>query len=503
MSTNSDFSRRQFIRTAAIGSAALVLPWGANGDPYAPLPERILRPRNPVRIRGVVKAGRRGLANVAVSDGETIVSTNGNGSFELISSGHQPFVHVSMPSGYEIPKSQTGTANMFYPIVPNAKGEMRAEFDLMKMDGSDENHAFIVFADPQTQDEYEMNLFQTETIPDSIKTIAALGDRSVFGVSCGDIMFDHLELYPEYEKGVKQTNVPFFQVVGNHDMNYKGAVDEASTETFSSFFGPTYYSFDRGEIHYVVLDNVFWNGAGYLGYLNGTQLNWLQADLARVEKGKTVVVFNHIPVLCSQYKRQGEGSPSPSVSVTNREAFYRLLEPFNAHIISGHTHEQEHVFEHGTHEHVLGAACGAWWSGPICFDGTPNGYGVFEADGSELKWRHKGTGHPDDYQIRVYRRGIDPSAPNEIVANVWDWDPEWKVVWYENGQRKGEMSRRIGLDPLSVELHTGADLPPRRTWVEPMKTSHIFYAPVSEGVTDVRVEATDRFGRVYSATMEG
>ena len=31
-------------------------------------------------------------------------------------------------------------------------------------------------------------------------------------------------------------------------------------------FGPTYYSFDRGRVHYVVLDNVFYLSRGYVGY---------------------------------------------------------------------------------------------------------------------------------------------------------------------------------------------------------------------------------------------
>ena len=63
------------------------------------------------------------------------------------------------------------------------------------------------------------------------------------------------------------------------------------------------------------------------------------------------------------------------------------------------------------------------------------------------------------------------------------------------------MARRPGRDPLSVELHSGDDLPPHRPWVEPRITNHMFYAPVEPGVAEVRVEATDRFGRPYSETL--
>lgn len=57
------------------------------------------------------------------------------------------------------------------------------------------------------------------------------------------------------------------------------------------------------------------------------------------------------------------------------------------------------------------------------------------------------------------------------------------------------------LDPWSVQLHTGPDLPPRRPWVEPIRTDHLFYAPVSKEAGEIRVEAVDRFGGVYSASL--
>jgi hypothetical protein len=151
---------------------------------------------------------------------------------------------------------------------------------------------------------------------------------------------------------------------------------------------------------------------------------------------------------------------------------------------------------------VAGAACGAWWSGPICYDGTPNGYAVYEVDGTDVRWRYKGTGLAADAQVRAYAHGADPRAPDEIVANVWDWDPSWRVEWYEDGERRGTMSRRTGLDPLSVQLHAGADKPaPPRSWVEPMPTAHLFYAPASRAARSITVQATDRWGRTFTATV--
>jgi hypothetical protein len=185
----------------------------------------------------------------------------------------------------------------------------------------------------------------------------------------------------------------------------------------------------------------------------------------------------------------------------NRDLLYRLLEPYRVHILSGHMHESEHLFDGARHEHVVGAVCGAWWSGPICADGTPKGYAVYEVDGEDVRWRYKSTGFAADHQMRLYPRGADPAMPDAIVANVWDWDPTWKVVWYEDGARRGEALRRRGHDPLSVELHTGPDKPARRTWVEPYTVDHLFVVPASAQAREITVEAADRFGRVYTATL--
>ncbi|MDX1548346.1 MAG: calcineurin-like phosphoesterase C-terminal domain-containing protein, partial [Rhodothermales bacterium] len=228
--------------------------------------------------------------------------------------------------------------------------------------------------------------------------------------------------------------------------------------------------------------------------------------LARVEAGRPVVVFLHIPVHSTASLRRGEAVPSPRNAVTNREALYRLLEPYAAHVISGHTHESEHVFEGGIHEHVCGAACGAWWSGPICYDGTPNGYAVYEVRGEDVRWRYQATGHDPAYQMRVYdlrmhAPGTDGAARGPVVANVWDWDPAWSVVWYEDGEPRGPMERRTGTDPLSERLHRGSDLPERRSWVDPVPTDHLFHATPAPAARTLRIEATDRFGRVYTVTV--
>lgn len=487
--------RRTFLHRGALAAAAAALPERVLKNPFAPLPAPT---GSPVRVTGRVIAGARGLPGVGVTDGASVVTTDAAGRYTLIADGSRPFVHISVPSGHAVPTSGAGTASFHRALRPDARGEMRAEFQLARSDG-DDRHAFAVLADPQTQNMREVQRLRDETVPDVIASVAALGDRGrhCFGVACGDIMFDDLRLFPEYEQAVRAMRIPFFQVLGNHDILFDVGSDEASARVFELRFGPTYYSFDRGEVHYVVLDDVMWHGQGYIGYVDEAQQRWLTADLARLEKGRTVVVFQHIPMLSTRERRQTGASSGITESVANRQALYRMLEPYRAYVLSGHTHEHERHDDGGVRHHVHGAVCGAWWSGNICWDGTPNGYSLYEVDGSELRWRYKSTGKAAEHQMRLYRPGSDPASPTDLIANVWDADDGWTVVLYEDGERRGPMSRRVGLDPQSVDEHTGPQKPQRRSWVEPTRTGHLYYAAVSPGARDVRVEATDPWGRRY------
>jgi hypothetical protein len=485
--------RRRFLRGAILGIGGAVLAPRFLADPHAPLPPRPAG--KPVRVRGAVLGKGGGVGGVAVSDGLRVVRTTADGTYDLVTTDDRPFVQISVPAGYRIPTNPTGTARFHTALEPGDSGEAEAVFRLESDEKASDDHALLLLADIQTEYEREMVWHRERTVPDVRDTVRRLGGMDVFGVSCGDIVFDNLELYPEYERSVLEMGIPFFQVVGNHDLDFEAPVDEESTATFSKHFGPRYYSFERGAIHYVVLDDVFWNGTGYMGYLDRDQLIWLQADLAGIESGRTVVVFLHIPLLGSRHVREGERRPSITRSVTNREMLYRILEPYRAHVLAGHMHESEHLFGKGVHEHICGAVCGAWWSGPICTDGTPNGYAVYEIRGEEVTWRYKSVGESDDFQMRVTRSG------DEVVANVWDWDPAWALELYQDGERRGRLRRSPVLDPLSVELHTGPRLPKRLGWVDPHPVDHLFRGRVSPGTRIVTVEATDRFGRVRTARL--
>lgn len=80
-------------------------------------------------------------------------------------------------------------------------------------------------------------------------------------------------------------------------MNYDGRTHETSYKTFEDTFGPSYYSFNKGNAHYIVVDNNFFIGRDYfyMGYLDEKTFAWLDQDLSYVPKGSLVFFIMHIP----------------------------------------------------------------------------------------------------------------------------------------------------------------------------------------------------------------
>ena len=431
-------------------------------------------------VTGSVTADGVGIAGVVVSDGYSVVKTDNNGVYKFTSGRDSEFVFVSVPAGYFFPNNN-GIARHYQKV----SGE--CNFKLTKHERDDSNHHFLIWADPQVKNVKDVQQMMSQSVPDVQKLVKSMGNSLIHGIGVGDLVWDNHDLFESYTSAVGEMGIPFFQTLGNHDEDYGLGGDETSDQTFKKHYGPTYYSFNRGKAHYVVLDNVRYLGKGreYDGYITEEQLSWLEKDLSYIPKENLLIICTHIPV----YNQ-----------VKNNRDLYKLLNGRNVHIMSGHTHNNTNNISDNVYEHVHGTVCGAWWTGPICEDGAPRGYGVYTVKGNDLEWYYKSTGLHKDYQISIEVETL--TNQKRALANVWNWDPAWKVEWFADGKPMGVMENTKAYDPQAVRLYKGDDLPIEgRHFAEPKLNQHMFMAHMSPDVKEIRVRATDRFNNVYESTV--
>lgn len=468
----------------------------------AETPTTTIKDLSTTLLKGRISSAGKGIAGVAVTDGINIVRTSANGNYELLSNKTTQFVYLSLPSGYEFPHQNSITN--FFKVVDHSRNTFSADFELQKLSLSDDKHVFIVWGDPQIQNKRDAELLLSQSAPDLRAVVDSYGDKMpIHGIGCGDLVWDKFNLFPDYKKAIAMSGIPFFNVIGNHDMDLEARTDEGSSETFKEHFGPTHYSFNRGKIHYVVLDDVFFMGVAkrYMGYINENQLQWLEQDLKAVPPGSTVVVSLHIPTNTGQHVRNKATEPELGGVVVNRQRLYDVLKQYSVHFMSGHTHFNEVWIEGNMTEHNHGTVCGAWWTGPICGDGTPSGYGVYEVDGDKLSWYYKATGQPKSHQLRIYPVGKHKDYPQEACINVWNYDTSWKVEWFADGRSMGMPQQRTAYDPWAYEMFIGKEKPNPRGWIEPNLTDHLFFVKPEASVKTIKVTATDPFGNVYTESL--
>src|SRR5690606_39955571 len=61
--------------------------------------------------------------------------------------------------------------------------------------------------------------------------------------------------------GVQTCALPIlYYVHGNHDVNYDVESDELSDETWERTFGPATYAYNVGPVHFIVIDNIGYQG---------------------------------------------------------------------------------------------------------------------------------------------------------------------------------------------------------------------------------------------------
>ena len=389
--------------------------------------------------------GDSAFVGVKVSNGIDIVKTDQNGRYELPLE-EEGSVFVIKPSGFRTALDQNNLPKFFYLHKPN--GSPKLKFPGSKPTGplpqsidfplyrQTEPEAFkiLLFGDPQPRNNTEVDYIAHDVVTELI------GDQSAFGVTLGDIAFDNLRTFKTLNQTIAMIGIPWYNVIGNHDINLDVTDRKYINETFEETYGPSYYSFDYGQVHFVVLDNIDWVAPTkkidrwhYQGRFGQRQMEFLKKDLSMIPETQLVVLMMHVPI----------------IGIKDKSEFFKLIEkrPYCVSI-SGHTNDHRHLFlgeEDGfngdkKHHHIVNVTVsGSWWSGAkndnqiphtTMADGAPNGYSIMSFDSEGYKLDFKAAGLSASEQLRVHMASTmdtNSTQDQKIWVNVFNGSEESTV----------------------------------------------------------------------------
>lgn len=508
-------------------------------------------------VKGIVYCDNSPIEGAVISDGMTVTVTDANGHYYLKSDKRHGYVFISIPSGYSV--SNIGIYPRFYKTISsNADKTDQANFSLTVNDKKE--HVVLALADihlaKRNDDIAQFNKLVIPTINSAISGYKAAG-KDVYCITLGDQSWDAYWYSANYAldeamEEIEKLKAPVFNCLGNHDNDPYFPDDFEAENTWRTKLGPTYYSFNLGNIHYVVLDNILYKNAGaseghigdrkYDGTFTERQLQWLKADLEQVkDKTTPIVVCMHIQFF-NKLQADSNGNVEISHRLTNADELATLLKPFSdVRMLTGHTHYNFTVVDQNSSiiEYNTAAVCAAWWltgrsvfaSRHICIDGSPGGYRVLETSGRNIQTYYQPFEEDRSYVFRTYdlnecqitpekycpgvsneklssvgasiQEYLQPNKNNEVLINIFAYDKRWKLSVTENGKELPYL-RVKSYDPLALvtltcrQLGRGQNLTGTTTVTD---TSHLFKVKASSPTSTLEIKVTDEYGNVYTQTM--
>ena len=515
-----------------------------------------IEPTGGNNVYGVVHCDGEGLADVVVSDGVEVVKTDKDGVYQFKSAKKWGYVFISIPKGYEV--GSEGVLPQFHAtLTEKADKAERHDFNLVKV--NQEKYRVYFLGDMHLADRTN-DLNQFDNCMKEVKADIMDDDVKSYVITLGDMTWDlywysRNYYFPQYLNSVNYyfknaaKQVQFFHTIGNHDHDMCKDGDFNTVIEYVKDIAPTYYSFNIGDVHYIVLDDILCTNVGgaasakpkrtYSEEVTSEQMKWLVKDLSFVSKSTPVIVTSHAPVYAKETVKNVNAVTT--YYLKNSETLLSKFKGYKVDFVTGHTHVLYNVDKSsdGIYEHNAGAVCASWWwSGyltpgiHICTDGAPGGYSVWDITGTDKKWRYKGTGRDADEQFRSYDLNnvyftVEKDAPkvpaalkskfekytdaypknsdNEVLINIWNWNPKWKIEIKENGKTLSS-TRVKGYDPLHIAALTAKRFNDASLTEEPAFTTtvnyHMFKVKASSPTSTIDIRVTDEFGNVYTETME-
>lgn len=453
------------------------------------------------KVSGSVICGNEKLSGVIVTDGENFTQTKQNGRFNFDINDDAEFVYIVTPAGYAADWSAGVPA--FYQ---KAEGKNRFVFDLKKINtGSD--YSIIAVGDPQPASTAHFDKFTGEPL-EALCASAGSFNGSAVGIALGDICWDKPEFIVRWKEEIVKTGIPFYPVVGNHDHDRNAVGDIKGSAEYRSLMGPENYAFCLGKDFVIVVDNIIYEGKkkykeGYADHV----LSWVKGLVKHIPSESHIYVAQHSPIIGRnttgrlKSPENKDGRWKAGDKIINYSNFLSLLDGHKVTLLSGHNHTSGYYeISKTVTEHNIAGVCGTWWDVNHCTDGTPRGFKVFTRNDSGLSWYYQPVDYGKDHQFEVFLPGQTIRHPNSVVVNIWDWDPQWKVVWYEDGELMGPMKRVVDYSTTHIKEMMDVYLPLKKkpaghriTEV----TDHLFAATPSQYAKNITISIKNRFGKEW------
>lgn len=219
---------------------------------------------------GLFNKGDKPLAGVMVTDGLNVVKTDKKGRFSLPGFDKTRFISITTPAGFE-------TEQFYLSTKENRKSY---DFILTESERTKaREHSFVQITDTEVTG--GMGRWVTD-LQQYVKN-----EKPAFLIHTGDICYEPGLTMHNQIVNAQTMDCPVYYCIGNHDL-VKGSYGE---ELYESLYGPTWYSFDMGNVHYVVtpIDH----GDHPTNYTQKDVYNWLKNDLAMMKKEQALILFNH------------------------------------------------------------------------------------------------------------------------------------------------------------------------------------------------------------------
>lgn len=507
-------------------------------------------------VYGIVSSAGVGVENVVVSDGAEVTVTNEKGIYQLKSAKKWGYVFISVPSGYEVPS--VGVLPQFHRALKNSADVVeRADFKLEKVDGQDSYKIFMLGDMHLANRTGDLGQFAQFT-SDLTDYMTRHKGEKMYALTLGDMTWDlywysNSYYFPQYLNTINSQikNLQIFHTMGNHDNDFQTRSDYDAAVKYVDQICPTYYSFNIGKVHYVVMDDIdcsSYDGTksrNYVKSLSAEQLDWLAKDLSHVAKTTPVVVAMHAQVFyptTSGFKIDHDQ--------VNTLRLFDILDGYTVRFVTGHTHKLFNVTPdapivdgHNFREYNSGSVCASWWwSGNLTpgihigTDGTPGGYGIWDVTGTDFQCLYKSTGWPEEYQFRSYDLNnvhfsmadvplmpSDISASvknaymqyvnaypqnndNEVLINIWNWNSDWTLSVVDENRKTLPYTEVWAYDPLhiaalSVKRFNNAELKSTPSFITD-KFTHFFKVKADDADTDLVITVKDEFGNEWTENMQ-